>query len=248
MTPPSSTPGLAAAGATIAILLGACSADAPSPPERTSVASSASQGSPSLAAPSTGEWTPIPLTLDESLPAGRRGMTANGRPESPWALVEVPTGFSTLDGWVIFDEDPEGGGGVGYWTVSEVVRNPCGDPEPMDAGSTVEDLVSAFQKQRLTRMTAPVPVTVDDYDGLSLELGVPDGIDFATCPQYNLWESDPAGARYMGGPGEFDRLWILDVAGDVVVLTVTADASVPQTALDRLTRMVEAVEFVPRST
>ena len=51
----------------------------------------------------------------------------------------------------------------------------------------------------------------------------------------------------MGAPGDFDRLWILDVAGDVVVLTVTAEAGVSQAALDRLTGMVESVEFVPRS-
>ena len=51
----------------------------------------------------------------------------------------------------------------------------------------------------------------------------------------------------MGGPGEFDRLWILGVAGDVVVLTVTADAGVPPAALDRLTGMVESAECVPRS-
>jgi hypothetical protein len=192
------------------------------------------------------DWTPIPLLDDDSLPAGRLGMTANGRPGSPWAVVAVPDGFSTVGGWVIFDESPRGGGGVGYWTVSEVVRNPCGDPQPMSAGSTVDALVSAFQHQLLTRMSKPVPVIVDGHHGMSVELAVPAGIDFATCPQYNLWESDPAGARHMAGPGEFDRLWILDVGGDVVVLTVTADSSVPRSALDRLTGMVESVDFVSR--
>jgi hypothetical protein len=77
---------------------------------------------------------------------------------------------------------------------------------------------------------------------------VPAGIDFTTCPDYNVWESDPAGARHMGAAGEFDRLWILDVGGDVLVLTVTADTGVPKSALDRLTKLVETVEFVPRSS
>lgn len=217
-------------------------------PKTASVTSSPPQGSPSPATRTLSSWTPIPLSADESLPGGRMGMTANGRPDAPWAVVEVPKGFSTINGWVIFDEDPKGGGGVGYWTVSEVVRNPCGDPEPIQVGNTVDELVAAFKQQRLTRMSAPAPVTVDGYHGLSLELAVPQGIDFAACPQYNLWESDPAGARHFGGPGEFDRLWILDVAGDVVVLTVTADAGVPKTALDRLTRMVNSVEFAPRSS
>ena len=174
-------------------------------------------------------------------------MTATGRPDAPWAVVDVPEGFSTIDGWVIFDEDPRGGGGIGYWTISEVVRNPCGDPQPMTVGSTVADVVSAFQRQRLTRRTTPVPVTVDGYRGLSLELGVPDGFDVTTCGQFNLWESDPAGARHMSDAGEFDRLWILDVEGEVLVLTVTGFTEVPKSALERLTGMVESADFVPRS-
>lgn len=177
-------------------------------------------------------------------------MTANGRPDAPWAVVEVPQRFSTIDGWSIFDEDPTGGGGIGYWTVSEVVRDPCsefGAANALDAGSTVEELAAAFKHQRLTRMTEPVPVTVDGYNGLSLELHVPKDVDFATCPAYNVWESDPAGARHMGAPGEFDRLWILDVEGEVVVLTVAADSHVPKSALERLSGMVESLEFVPRT-
>ena len=159
----------------------------------------------------------------------------------------MPEKFSTIGGWVIFDEDPEGGGKVGYWTVSEVVRDPCSaSPHPMDAGSTVEELAAAFQRQRLTRVTAPVPVTVDGYKGLFLELRVPQGIDFAVCAAYNVWESDPAGARHMESPGQFDRLWMLDVEGDVVVLTVSADLDVPKSAIDQLTDMVESVDFIAR--
>ena len=240
--------GLTVALATIVVVSAACSDGPPASPEQPPAATSQPQDSQSPSAANPSGWTPIPVGNDDSLPAGRLGMTANGRVDAPWAVVAVPNGFSTIDGWVIFDENPQGGGGLGYWTVSEVVRNPCGKPEPMAAGTTVEDLVTAFQQQRLTRMTAPLPVTVDDYEGLSLELGVPEGIDFTACPQFNLWESDPAGARHMGEPGEFDRLWILDVAGDVVVLTVTAGPGVPKPALDRLTKMVESVEFVPRSS
>ncbi len=206
--------------------------------------------SPVAPEPSPGGWTPVPEESEGGLiPAGRSGMTANGRPDAPWAVFEIPEGFSSIGGWVIFDEDPQGGGGVGYWTVSEVVRQPC-DPlsnaNAIDAGNTVEELVAAFQRQRRTRMSEPVPVTVDGYQGLSLELRVPKGIDFAACPDYNVWESDPAGARYMGAPGEFDRLWILDVDGEVVVLTVTADPDVPTSSLDHLADLVESTEFIAR--
>jgi hypothetical protein len=178
-------------------------------------------------------------------------MTANGRPDAPWAVVEVPEGFSTIGGWAVFDEDPEGGGGVGYWTVSEVVRDPCealGDDNAIDAGSSVADLIRSLRRQELTRMTAPVPVTIDGYEGHSFEVHVPEGIDVGECPAYNVWESDPAGARHMAGPGEFDKLWVLDVEGEVVVLTVTVptDAAAPETAVERMTPIVESAQFVAR--
>lgn len=251
----SSRPGLAAALATIAILLAACTGDADdeapddprsTPTETAPTETAPTEAAPTETAPSQRGWTPVPAVTDEFLPPGRLGMTANGRPDAPWAVVEVPPRFSTIDGWVLFDEDPKGGGGVGYWTISEVVRDPCSGPDPMDVGSSVEELAAAFMRQRLTRVTSPVPVTVDGYRGLSLELHVPKDINFADCPTYNVWESDPAGARHMESPGDFDRLWMLDVEGDVVVLTVTADPDVPKSALDNLTRMVESVDFVAR--
>lgn len=245
MTRHVSTPGLTAALAALAFSAAACTDGAGT---RESAGDEApTRNTPTEPGRSPSGWTPIPLSSDDSLPAGRLGMTANGRSDAPWAVVEVPEHFSTIDGWVIFDEDPKGGGGVGYWTVSEVVRDPCSEPDPMEVGSTVEELATAFKQQRLTRVTEPVPVTVDGYNGLSLELHLPKDVDFATCPEYNVWESDPAGARHMGRPGEFDRLWILDVEGDVVVLTVTADTDVPPSALERLTGMVESVEFISRS-
>lgn len=238
-------PSVAAALAALAFLTAACTDEAGT--LESAGGEAPTQNVPTEPGQSPGGWTPIPLSSDDFLPAGRLGMTANGRSDAPWAVVDVPEHFSSLGGWVIFDEDPKGGGGVGYWTVSEVVRNPCSEPDPMEVGSTVEELAAAFKQQRLTRLTAPVPVTVDGYTGLSFELHVPKDVDFATCPEYNVWESDPAGARHMEGPGEFDRLWILDVEGVVVVLTVTADTDVPKSALERLTGMVESVEFIPRS-
>ena len=240
------TLGLATAFATIAILLTACSDDpeTQAPVGDDPATPTPTQSVPTQPPPDPAGWTPIPEDTDGFLPAGRLGMTANGRPDSPWAVLQVPEHFTTIGGWVIFDE--KHGGGVSYWTVSEVVRDPCAEPHPMDAGHTVKELVATFQRQRLTRLTKPQPVTVDGYQGLSLELHPPKNADFVRCPDYNVWESDPAGARHMGGPGEFDRLWILDVKGNVVVLTVTADDNVPKSSLNRLARMVESVEFIPR--
>jgi hypothetical protein len=240
-----SVPVSALTAALAALTLSACSgaAGSPTPP----AADAATRVATTRPAPSPGGFRPIPKVNPDRLAPGRLGMTANGRPDAPWAVLDVPKGFSAMEGWVIFDENPGNGGGISYWTISEVVLDPCGDPQPMKVANTVEDVVAKFQKQRLTRVTAPVPVTVDGHRGLSLELHVPAGTDFAACPKFNLWESDPAGARYLQSNGAFDRLWILDVDGDVVVLSLVADDETSKASIDRLTTMVEAVKLVPRA-
>ena len=195
-----------------------------------------------------GGWIPLRDDADDSpMPAGRYGMAANGRPEAPWAVFRFPDGFSNIAGWAMFDERSPGEPGMGYWTVSEVDRNPCRDVEgdPMDAGTTVEDLVATLARQRQTIRTRPVPTVLDGHEGLYLEIRVPD-IDVTDCvnAEYFVWESDPAGARHMESAGVVDRLWIVDVDGQVVVIDTTASPDVPRRAFDRMSEIVKSVEFV----
>ena len=108
----------------------------------------------------------------------------------------------------------------------------------------------ALTRQRLTRMTEqPEHVTLDGYDGQYVELHAPDDIDFADCEQgyYDMWASAPDGGKYMQQPGQMDRLWILDVEGEVLVLDATAVPGATQADRDAITEIVESVDFVPRT-
>jgi hypothetical protein len=247
----SSTPGLTAALATIVVLLAACSED---PGPRASVGDDSptpapTESSPTQPAPSPTGWTPL-ITEDSGegiLPAGRYGMTANGYPDMPYAVVEVPQGFSNFDGWTLFKEglDEEAGAftGMGYWTISGVFPDPCGN-DFVEVGNSVAEVAGALQAQERSLVTEPVPVTIDGYQGLYLELQMPKDIDLGECGQYDVWSSDPGGGRYMEAPGQLDRNWILDVEGDVVVLQITASPGVPRAAREQLTGMVESVDFI----
>lgn len=198
----------------------------------------------------------LPLETDDTdadgtdeLEPGEYGMTANGLPDMPWAVVTVRGGFANLGGWLLKDPDDGPVRGVGYWTVSAVDRDPCGVPmDFIDVGSSVEDLVAAFAAQKLTRTTEPVPITLDGYSGLLVELHVPSDIDFSDCGEglYQVWVSDPRGGRSMQEPGQVDRLWILDVDGNTVVLHATAVPAVTREWRQRQTTMVESVRFVVR--
>src|SRR5512139_2094600 len=61
----------------------------------------------------------------EELEPGRYGLRTNGLPGMPVAVVDVPAGLANLGGWVVVD--PKVVRGVGYWTVSGVDRDPCGE-------------------------------------------------------------------------------------------------------------------------
>ena len=256
----STTPGLVGALATIAALLTACSDDpsdqastgedspSSSPTQQSPTQESPSETTQSEPVPSPTGWTPLSLTSDDAtLPSGRHGMTANGYPDMPYAVIEVPQGFTNLDGWTLFKEglDEEAGEftGMGYWTISRVFLDPCAN-DSVEVDNSVEDVAGALQDQKRSHVTAPVPVTIDGYKGLYLELQMPEDIDLAKCEYYDVWNSDPGGGRYMEVPGQLDRNWILDVEGDVVVLQITASPGVPKPARAQLTGMVESVDFV----
>jgi len=196
-------------------------------------------------------WLPLNAVDDgtEELAPGDYGMTPEGLPDMPWAVLSVPGGFANLDGWLL--KDPEDGPvrGVGYWTVSGVDRDPCAAvPDVISVGPSVEDVATALEAQKLTRTTEPVPITLDGHSGLYLELQVPRNIELSDCAagQYNVWVSDPGGGRHLQEPGQVDRLWILDVDGNTVVLHATAVPDVSRAWRQRQTAMVESVRFATR--
>lgn len=250
-----STPGLTAALATSVVLLVACGSDSDTGPSAaddttTTTTSAPTREPPTETAPDPDGWTPLPVHGDDGiLPPGRYGMTANGYPDRPYAVVEVLGAFSNFDGWTLFkegfDEDAGTFTGLGYWTISGVYSDPCG-VELVEVGNSVEEVAGALQEQERSLVTAPVPVSIDGYQGLYLELQMPTDEDLAECGQYDVWSSDPSGARHLEVPGQLDRNWILEVGGDVVVLQVTASPDVPAAAREQLTGMIESVDFVAR--
>ena len=93
-----------------------------------------------------------------------------------------------------------------------------------------------------------MPVTLDGYQGLYLELTASMDVAFEDCA---LGYSTPTGRESRANaqhtadsPGTVDRAWILDVDGERVVLTAVAVPDVPQKQVDELTKMVESVRFI----
>lgn len=160
--------------------------------------------------------TPTPRALvGDALESGTYQFTVLGDVS---VTLTVPDGWANVQGFGVAGD----GAAVVVWPsdaeVSHVYADPCrwhdGFVDP-PIGPTVDDLATAFANQPQRGDAAPTDVTIGGYSGKMIELSVPDDIDFANCDggEFHGWEG-----RFQQGPGQIDRLYILDVGGQRVVI------------------------------
>ena len=176
--------------------------------------------SPALAAP---------LVEGEALDAGRYALDLDlymGSSDTLSVTFRIPDGWEAWAYGVVETEgrgDPATGRVLGFWIVDEVYADPCrwnrGSIDP-PVGPDEHDLVAALAAQRQRYATTPRDETLAGYPGEQMQLQVPPTIDFSDCwnSEFHSWTAVPSGGRYHQGPGQFDRLWILDVDGTRLVI------------------------------
>jgi hypothetical protein len=127
----------------------------------------------------------------------------------------------------------------------------------VDPGPTVEDLVSALSAQKMRHATKPIDVTLGGHDGQYLEWSVPDDMvvtgdaDFKGCDvepsnghlDFVSWTGNSQGERYQQVAGQVDRLWILDVDGQRLVVDATYSPDTSEAVRDELGRIAESLRF-----
>jgi len=234
--------GLAAAVVAVIILIGVTSLGGSS-----NVGGPAVEPTPSPEA-SAAEPTPEPSPTAED--------TFNlSLPQYPIAIdVTIPSAFWSRDqgGGVITSEgaDPPSGAGIitfvdpGYY----VYDDPCqwSTTRPDTPSTTVDELVAALSAQALRDASAPVDISLGGYVGKSMTLHVPEDADFAECDEdaFASWGVDGEDpARYHQGPGQIDKLWILDVDDHLVIIDTAYYAGTPQDVVDELDAIVESAVF-----
>jgi hypothetical protein len=169
---------------------------------------------------------------------------ANPGVETRDALVTVPSGFK--DGAEFYVVSSDGDAFLGLWTVGHVDGDAChpGIDHPIDPiipGPSVEDLADALVAQKSTSASAPEPVTLAGHHGLYVELASPR--DISKCGKDPALWGDPGG-RGIYSDHQIDRLWILDVDGQRLVVNAAHGPSATTSEIDELTSMVKSLEFV----
>ena len=183
--------------------------------------------------------------------AGRYALTARAGFEAPLAVIDVPVGYAGFGVFALWPEDDaedQPFSGLNYWGVHAVYQQPCqsshGATPPSDS---VEDLAEALADQKSTSATDPKPFSLDGHNGLYLELTMPTDVEVDRCDEeaFVLWQGSPGDQHhFIQDPGLVERLWILDVDGDRVVLATQAAPGASTDGVEELTAMVESVRFV----
>jgi hypothetical protein len=190
--------------------------------------------------------------LDAGTYAFDLGLRSAGR--FPKVLVTVPGGWAQDDGWIVGPIEPAGyPTGLLLWDVVDVYAHPCQWEGPrVHPGPTVDDLVAALVAQPLRNATEPVDATIDGHHGKRLEWSVPDDADFTDCdvrdpggePTFESWTAAGwSSDRYQQGPGQVDRLWIIDVDGARLVIDAQFMPDATQQQVDELMEVVASLGF-----
>lgn len=169
----------------------------------------------------------------------------------PQIVLTVPDGWQNSDGWLVgTGRDTPRWWFVSFWDVEKVYPHPCdwlGEPF-IEPGRTVEGLVAALVDRPMRNATTPIEVTVDGYQGYMLEWSVPTDIDISSCDEGYFeswtaagWSSD----RYHQGPGQVDRLWILDVDGSRLVIDAMYMPGATEQDREELFAVVDSIQFQP---
>ena len=243
----------------VALVAGACSAAAGPPTIGPSSVPSAA-----LVAQPTATLGSTPLTTPSSpTPAGQQALQVIGTGSYPGFTVVLPAGWTHNQYFALGEGartgPPRGALGMGVWDVGQVFRDPCHwQGQGFDPGPSVSALVAALVAQRMRNATKPADVTLAGYQGTYLEWSVPATIkssapsEFDTCDvepdgqhhDFQGWRGNGMGNRYEQVPGQVDRLWVLDVNGQRLVVDATYSPDTTSADRNALGQVVDSLQFV----
>lgn len=197
----------------------------------------------------------LPLGSHElMLPSGLNAATMTVTIPAPGWYEQLYSGFlikklnsSAPDGAVLSVYDRQDlffGSGSGDLYVYE---DPChwASTKPDLPVTTVDEAVTALANQASRDASAPESVYLDRHLATTITLHVPDDAAFGDCDngEFRTFVEGQDHARTHQDPGQIDKLWVLDVDGELVVIDIGYYAGTPQSVVDELESMVSSMTF-----
>jgi hypothetical protein len=168
--------------------------------------------------------------------------------------VPLPTGWTTFERWALLKRSaiPPTGTGMTFERPLALYADRCAWADPnglIEIGPTVDDLVDALIEHPQYGATNVREITVDGFAGKEFDmLGAPDDLDLTQCSPGNDYTRAPhlhrpwAGRHWMG-PTEINRVRVLDVDGDRVVIRALYFAGTSEDDLAELLDMLNRIEI-----
>jgi hypothetical protein len=174
----------------------------------------------------------------------------SGPKHLPRIAITLPKGWFNYDGWAMND------GGtlvVSFWDVAKVYGTPCRwQTKPkVDPGPSVADLASTLARQPLRHASKPRSAALGGFPGKYLSWSVPNKIDLGRCGQgyFESWTAKGwASDRYQQAPGQVDRLWILDVKGQRLLIDAASEPWATRKQRIELGHIVHSIKFLSDSS
>jgi hypothetical protein len=189
-----------------------------------------------------------------------RDHSGTGPPHVPRIAITLPNGWFNYDGWAMSKGRPLPPPiFVTFWDVARVYPTPCkwAGLALVDPGPGVDGLASALAKQPLRNATVPSDVILAGFRGKYLEWSVPTDIAFdearkdkalfPDCDEetFQSWTANGwSGDRYQQTPGQVDRIWILDVDGQRLVVDASYLPEATPSDRHELERVVNSIRFL----
>ena len=173
----------------------------------------------------------------------------------PTYTVKAPVGWTSNGHFIT---SGPGAPGFSVWDVGKVPRDPCRWKQQLhDPGPTTTDLVSALEAQKYRNASAPATATLAGYPGTYLEWSVPSdwvvtgNADFKGCDDpgnghtdfVNWFSAGGQAESYQQVAGQVDRLWILHVNGQRLVVDATYSPDTTTAARTELGKIVQTLKF-----
>ena len=123
---------------------------------------------------------------------------------------------------------------------------------PETTATTVDEIVAALASQATRNASEPVDITLNGHAGKSITLHVPDDAahtpgGFTDCDQgqFCTFGRAPTDCQMWNaqGPGAIDELWIVDVDGEIFLLTGAYYAQTPAEHVDELRAILGSTTF-----
>lgn len=191
----------------------------------------------------------VEVTVGEGWTGSRESITRQTYPESEFGDLDRVVG------------SPEAVVGISVWEVGKVFGHPCQWKDTLfDPGETVDELADALARIPLRNGSVPLDVSVSGFEGKYLQWSVPDDANFEECDEdvsgfpydhrskrgsfFASWVSQTGVDRWQEGPGQIDKLWIMDVNGTRIVIDAWLMRSARDEDLAALSLALSSMEIV----